>query len=300
MSRTLLLILLILWFILGWWLCRKYICGISAVPVAAAAVESCDASLSIKDGLKFSSKADRGIGFFNSKFENLAYGDRTNQALQSAADYLKNNSERNLVITGRYDSDETYDGILTDLGLARATSAKNALSAMGAPTSQIDLKSVRDESLCYRGDTIANGVGFAFSNAATTAAAAAPGADDRLAKIKERLYAKPITLYFDTDSDNLSVSSQQRQDFADLSYYLDKVSDASLAVGGHTDSQGDSRYNMQLSRDRAKFVRSYIIKRAGINADRMSSDGFGEAKPVATNSTSAGRAKNRRVEVVLK
>ena len=68
------------------------------------------------------------------------------------------------------------------------------------------------------------------------------------------------------------------------------------SIEGHTDSQGDDQMNLNLSKARAKAVKDYLIKK-GVDADHLSSEGFGETRPVADNGTSAGRAKNRRVIV---
>ncbi len=71
-----------------------------------------------------------------------------------------------------------------------------------------------------------------------------------------------------------------------------------IRVEGHTDSRGSDRYNMKLSKKRAKSVRSYLI-RQGVDGGRMESQGFGETKPIESNRTRAGRAKNRRTELFI-
>lgn len=69
----------------------------------------------------------------------------------------------------------------------------------------------------------------------------------------------------------------------------------SIRVEGHTDSQGSHRFNIQLSQDRAESVRNYLIER-GIAPERLTTAGYGPDRPVADNTTAAGRAENRRVE----
>ncbi len=71
-----------------------------------------------------------------------------------------------------------------------------------------------------------------------------------------------------------------------------------LKIQGHTDSYGSDASNMQLSKDRAQAVKDYLIKQ-GVESSRLSSAGFGETKPIASNKTSKGRAENRRVEFIL-
>ena len=69
---------------------------------------------------------------------------------------------------------------------------------------------------------------------------------------------------------------------------------AKVQVQGHTDSQGNDAYNLDLSRRRAKQVMQYLISH-GVDAARLESEGYGETQPIADNKTVAGRATNRRV-----
>ncbi len=71
-----------------------------------------------------------------------------------------------------------------------------------------------------------------------------------------------------------------------------------LNVQGHTDSQGDAENNQALSLARATAVRDALVTR-GIEADRIAATGYGESRPIADNSTSAGRAKNRRIAITI-
>ncbi len=68
-----------------------------------------------------------------------------------------------------------------------------------------------------------------------------------------------------------------------------------IRIEGHTDSKGGKRMNKRLSGKRAKSVRDYLADK-GVDRDRMSSKGYGQAKPIADNDTDEGRAENRRVE----
>ncbi|MBN3815662.1 OmpA family protein [Paraburkholderia sp. Se-20369] len=71
-----------------------------------------------------------------------------------------------------------------------------------------------------------------------------------------------------------------------------------LTVNGYTDSVGSDAYNQDLSERRAQAVASHLRAR-GLNAERFVSRGYGKADPVDSNATEAGRAKNRRVEVLI-
>jgi outer membrane protein OmpA-like peptidoglycan-associated protein len=70
-----------------------------------------------------------------------------------------------------------------------------------------------------------------------------------------------------------------------------------ITVEGHTDARGDEAYNRRLSLRRAESVKAWLVGQGGIAASRITVRGFGEARPVASNTTGEGRARNRRVVV---
>jgi len=71
-----------------------------------------------------------------------------------------------------------------------------------------------------------------------------------------------------------------------------------VQVEGYTDSVGSDEYNQKLSEDRAGAVKDFLVSQ-GVPADSMTSQGFGKTHPVADNATTAGRAQNRRVNLVV-
>ncbi|MFT4178096.1 MAG: OmpA family protein [Thermomonas sp.] len=83
-----------------------------------------------------------------------------------------------------------------------------------------------------------------------------------------------------------------------LGIYLAALPGGAVQVIGHTDSQGEEAANQSLSERRAQAVRAALVQ-AGLARDRSSAQGMGEAQPVADNTTAAGRAKNRRVEIIV-
>jgi outer membrane protein OmpA-like peptidoglycan-associated protein len=80
-----------------------------------------------------------------------------------------------------------------------------------------------------------------------------------------------------------------------LTKLLQDVPTLKIEIGGHTDSKGADDYNKKLSDNRAKAVVTYLIGK-GIAADRLTSAGYGEEQPIATNDTDEGRQMNRRTE----
>jgi OmpA-OmpF porin, OOP family len=71
-----------------------------------------------------------------------------------------------------------------------------------------------------------------------------------------------------------------------------------LEIGVHTDSMGSDLHNKRLSQDRADAVRRALVEK-GVQPGRLRAVGYGEERPIDTNQTAAGRAKNRRVELVI-
>lgn len=80
---------------------------------------------------------------------------------------------------------------------------------------------------------------------------------------------------------------------------LNEYPATTVLITGHTDSVGDTDYNLDLSRRRATAVADYLMQR-NVQRNRMMVEGRGEAEPIADNATEAGRAQNRRVEMVIR
>lgn len=101
---------------------------------------------------------------------------------------------------------------------------------------------------------------------------------------------------YTTNSADIDETSQYiLNEFID---YLKDHENIDVAIHGHTDDRGDKTDNMVLSTDRAYSVMQYLQKH-GIDAGRLSFKGFGPTKPIGSNSTEEGRAKNRRTEFVI-
>jgi OOP family OmpA-OmpF porin len=86
------------------------------------------------------------------------------------------------------------------------------------------------------------------------------------------------------------------QDIDNLVAVMKQYPDLNVTIEGHTDNVGSAAYNKKLSQQRANAVKKYMVTKGGIDAKRLNAVGFGLEKPIATNGTKEGRAKNRRVE----
>jgi len=112
-----------------------------------------------------------------------------------------------------------------------------------------------------------------------------------------RLRPAAYHIYLDPGSRKISPISQRY--FANAIQILKENPQFNLTVEGHTDSIGNYDSNMKLSEARAALV-AKLLTAAGIDKSRISTEGFGPDKPVATNKTAAGRARNRRVDLKLR
>lgn len=297
MSRFyLLLLLLILWLIFGSLFLHNRFCGIGAATSeenttkVIPPVKESTSRLLIEDG-SFTTTAREHIDFNQSSLGYLPLTDGVNTSLNKTATYLKDNASRSLLLTGLYKSDEENPSVFENLGIARANEVKKALIGMGVSGNQLLTAGVLtnkdlDENI------LLSGMNFSFTETTDDLA-------ERLAAIKARFDAKPVTLYFQTGQQNVTLTAQDRKDFSDMVFYLDNTTGSGLEVGGHTDNVGDLNGNKRLSRKRAEFVQEYLTKN-GLQANRLSAAGYGPDSPIANNGTREGRSKNRRVEVRLK
>ena len=103
-------------------------------------------------------------------------------------------------------------------------------------------------------------------------------------------------IHFDTDSDRLKPESGSVLKL--VSNALLKNPNLKLEVDGYTDSVGDAAHNLDLSKRRAQAVMTVLVTQFGVDAGRLTSNGFGPAQPIGSNDTPDGRAANRRVEFV--
>ncbi|HTO35446.1 MAG TPA: OmpA family protein [Flavobacterium sp.] len=104
------------------------------------------------------------------------------------------------------------------------------------------------------------------------------------------------TILFDTGKS--SIKTESFATLASIKNVMNEYSHARFRIEGHTDSTGRLATNERLSKERAAAVKDYLISQ-GVEASRLESEGYGPSKPVADNKTAAGRAQNRRTEVVL-
>ncbi|MGV8946054.1 MAG: OmpA family protein [Lutibacter sp.] len=104
-------------------------------------------------------------------------------------------------------------------------------------------------------------------------------------------------VHFETEKYNITSASDVL--LTKLANILKEYPDTNVLVVGHTDSSGPEAYNMTLSEKRANAVTNYFINSKGLSSGRFTTTWFGEDQPIADNTTAAGKAKNRRVNVAI-
>ncbi|MFC3117692.1 OmpA family protein [Jhaorihella thermophila] len=135
--------------------------------------------------------------------------------------------------------------------------------------------------------------------------------DQQAAELRQQLASEGITVTNTGDrlvvslpqditfaTDSFTVRDNLRPDLARLSQHLNKYPKSTVQVIGHTDSDGDAAYNQQLSERRAAAVAAEL-EQNGVSVYRIVTIGRGEEQPIASNLTEEGKARNRRVEIVI-
>lgn len=147
----------------------------------------------------------------------------------------------------------------------------------------------------YKGNKVVENV--VQDKSATVTIKLEPESDNGMqTQLEEKGKVELYGIYFDSDKATLKPESENT--LQQVLALINNKPGQQLEIGGHTDSQGDDAYNLQLSEKRAQAVVQWL-KNHTTNVSNLSSKGYGETEPVADNSTETGRALNRRVEIKL-
>lgn len=290
---------IILSIVLLGWLVAMSMCHNATCPdcqtVVAAAPTTNDASLSIAfkdEDLNFSTATADNLLFASGSCE---YVTPLSQNLQDVfaktVKHLQDNAKRVLVLTGLYENDESNSCTdASDLGIARVEQIKELLVQMGAPVDRIELEASETRDLPDYKNLLAGGFDYFFKEAMEIATPEILG--------EAALRSDKITLYFESNEQEINLTAEQRNYLNSLKAYLAENPTAKAKVTGHTDSAGKDKWNMRLSRKRSEFVRDFMIDQ-GIPKQQIRNEGIGPDEPIASNETEEGKALNRRVEITL-
>jgi len=180
--------------------------------------------------------------------------------------------------------------------LANARAAIAAAKAAGAEQCAPKLQAQAVAALYAAGHEFSEKDYHPEENAALASRAESKANEARAKAIKgcQPEIIKLNGVQFPTDSAEITVIASSILDKAVAT--LKHRSDIKVEVAAHTDSRGSEAYNQSLSERRAASVMAYL-QAHGISASRLSSKGYGESQPIASNATEAGMAQNRRVEL---
>ena len=115
-------------------------------------------------------------------------------------------------------------------------------------------------------------------------------------EIKTEVSSKSYQIQFETGSS--AIKAESYNELNDIMNSAVVAEGLKVGVYGHTDNTGSADQNQKLSEERAISVKNYLMSK-GLTENRIESKGFGSSKPIADNKTSAGKAQNRRVQIVL-
>lgn len=116
-------------------------------------------------------------------------------------------------------------------------------------------------------------------------------------EVIEKVNKSAQSIYFMSGKDVIDKRSYKGLDA--LVALLNDEPTYNLTVDGHTDNTGSDALNQTLSEKRAMAIKNYLVKK-GVSEDRITTNGYGSSRPIADNKTTAGRAKNRRVEMTIR
>lgn len=115
-------------------------------------------------------------------------------------------------------------------------------------------------------------------------------------QVVERFCNKPSVVVVKFDTNKSNIKTKYDEDLNKLGAFLKEYPNAKGEISGHTDSVGSVKNNVKLSQRRAASVKQYLVKKFNIAPERLTTKGYGESKPIASNKTKGGRQQNRRIE----
>ncbi len=220
--------------------------------------------------------------------------------LKAKIDEVKNyslqNPNKHLTITGYYADFEKNNSVFPNLGVARANAVKKYFVDRGLDGKKLHLAGELTNDIK---EGVSPLKGIVAYNVVTVDDKTASAQLEELKAFGKQLKKEPITVYFETGSSYIDLTPEERNKVQKISDYIEQVEGAHILIVGHTDNVGNANKNKELARKRAEFVKKYFVQNS-FDANVIDVDSKGQEKPIASNKTKEGRAKNRRVEITLK
>lgn len=217
----------------------------------------------------------------------ITYPDSASLIHKSIFNFLNNNQEKELLITGTYLSHEVDKNSNKNWGNLRALELKNMLVNYGISTDRISINSKLSNFKYNHSGYYAFGVAL---NLRDTPKENIKNVDFGVAN--KTIYSKFSSKSFIPDNTFKSY-------VLELKNYLEKFPNKYIFIEGHTDNIGSKKTNYWFGMQRAETIRQYLIKN-GISKRLIKAKSRGSRDPIGNNTTFKGRAKNRRIEITLK
>jgi OOP family OmpA-OmpF porin len=308
LTFPLILSLLVIWIVVSvWWFNSTY------EQLDTYGNSKCEIPFTVSDG-NFQTKSDNSIMFELSDWE-PTIPMQALSSLKSVALYLANNSEKKLMLTGRFGLNELNDSDFPNNGIARAEAIKKELVSYGAPEKLIEVKADSLAEMSLTCGKIMTAIDFNFKkqNEIAPANPAEPkeeketnpdnniATDEIATSIKtESTFQEDKTyiIFYKENTFKPEVDEQIDSYLKSLAKYLKEHPKDRLLLLGHTDNIGDNSKHFNFGKYRARKLRDVLLDYQ-IEKRRIKTDSKGSSKPLESNSTSEGRTQNRRVEISI-
>lgn len=202
--------------------------------------------------------------------------------------YMALNPSKILKVIGLFKEEESNTSTFKNLGLARADAVKTQLSSWGISADKIITSEKISDSLHQDINGVLHGPFVLLI-------------DENLSEqslLKKELLKSPTLMTFDFGKHKTSNVAFKKEFIEALVNYLNSDEENSCTIVGHCDSDGSDQFNLKLGQRRADFTKSQLLK-LNISSSKIKTISKGEFAPIATNNTAAGKAKNRRTQVII-
>ncbi len=301
---------MVIWLVIAtWWFNSKY------DQLDTYGNPECEIPFTVSDG-NFQTKSEHSIIFEVSDWE-PTIPMQALASLKSVALYLANNSEKKLILTGRFGLDELNDSDFPNNGIARAQAIKKELISYGAPDQLIEIKADSLPQMKLTCGKIMRGIDFDFEKQESIASVEPVEAKEKEEKEETNLNnissdevetnlntestfqeKKTYIVFYDENTFKPMVDEEMDSYFKSLTNYLKEHPKNRLLLMGHTDNIGDQSKHFNFGKYRARKLRDVLLE-YGIEKRRIKTDSKGSSEPLGSNSTSEGRNQNRRVEISI-
>lgn len=288
--------------ILGTFLYLKFCCNCANEPLTTDVEKQPVVKVSNIDLVPFVLK-DSGIDYHsndNIKFLKndaaiiLPLADSVSMGIERLKEFLIANPGKKITITGYATSDEKNRSTYENLGLARANDIKKYFISKGLTDSQINTNGEIVATWKMNVDTLLGPAAYKFESTKT-----AEVTSDEWIILKNKINGDPLILHFNTNQSRNQLTDIEKQKVADLIKYMNHATEAVILVVGHSDNVGNRESNIALGQKRAEFSKNYLSKN-GVDNSRITTESKGPDEPIGENTSTEGKASNRRTVITIK